>query len=79
MSMKTKDIRFHDTQFRKGTLGLRQRSLRSCRLCFFQGPLSHKVRYASRSIKNCRNEPGMSMKTKDTVPSPNKNGLFVRN
>src|SRR5208283_6042754 len=26
---------------------------------------SHKVRYASRSTKNCRNKPGMSMKTKD--------------
>src|SRR5208283_2678696 len=34
MSMKTKDTRFHGAQFGKGTLGVRQRSLRSCRLRF---------------------------------------------
>ena len=40
MSMRTKEGRFHDAQLGKGTLGVRQRRVLSCRLCFRHGALA---------------------------------------
>jgi len=48
-------------------LGVRQRSLRSCRLKQATSQLVRSGALRLSTLESCRNKPGMSMKTKDRV------------